>query len=422
MNGSYASLTEPTSGLAAGTQFDTIYSDTTLDLVTTPVSYANLTAAGLTDTRNRVNLGHAIDGYRLAPGVRMTGDRNTVLGALYSLPGAAIAPAMNQIAGTVYADAMNTAQSLDTMFASAAEDHTIGGDSMMVNLSANQRTGMTAMNEAPAETDSVMGPFWARGLGQWSTTATDGNAPAYHSTAGGLVLGMDIPLHSRAKLGASFGYAHANITTTNGATATLNTERLSVYGGAKSGDFRFDGELAGALVQYSAKRLLEVGTLARTANGSTTGLNFSINATTHYGDGLVQPFLQVGFDHVGRSSFNEANAGDLSLNVKDNDLDNARTLLGFDLKTAGTTYGFGARLAWAHDFASSDTALDAALSGSPSGTYTVYSSKTGRDAAVMKLSLTAKLGSGIDGYLSYGGEVRDRQATQTAALGARWTW
>lgn len=422
ITGSYASLVQPTAGLAAGTQFDTIYSDTAMDLVATPVSYANLTAAGLSDTRNRTNLGHAIDGYRLAPGVRMTGDRNAVLGAVYSLSGAAIAPAMNQVAGTVYADAMDTAQSLDTMFAAATEDHGIGGDHVVANLSANQRTGMTAINSAPAKTDSVKGPFWARGLGQWSTTATDGNAPAYHSAAGGMIIGMDLPLRARTKLGASFGYAHADVATTNGATAKLNTERLSIYGGTAAGDFRFDGELAGALVQYDVKRQLDIGTLNRTATGSTNGVNISAGATAHYGSGWLQPFLQVRFDHVGRSSVAEANAGDLSLNVSDDNVDNTRTLLGFDLKTGGTSYNIGARLGWAHDFEPNAIGMDAALSGSPAGLYTVYSSETGRDAAVVNLSLSAKLGSGIDGYISYGGELRARQTTQTAALGIRWSW
>ncbi|GAA0575860.1 autotransporter-associated beta strand repeat-containing protein [Rhizomicrobium electricum] len=422
ITGSYASLIQPTSGLAVGTQFDTIYSDTAMDLVATPVSYANLTAAGLTDTRNRTNLGHAIDGYRLAPGVRMTGDRNAVLGAIYSLGGPAIAPAMNQVAGTVYADAMNTAQSLDTMFASATEDHGIGGDHVVASLSANERTGMTAINTAPAQTDSAKGPFWARGLGQWSTTANDGNAPAYHSAAGGLIVGMDIPLRSRAKLGASFGYAHADVATTNGATARLNTERLSVYGGTTAGDFRFDGELAGALVQYDVKRQLEIGALTRTATGSTSGMNLSVGATAHYGSGWLQPFLQVRFDHVGRSSLSEANAGDLSLNVADADFDNTRTLLGFDFKTGGTTYNIGARVGWAHDFEPKAAAMDAALSGSSAGVYTVYSSETGRNAAVVNLNLSAKLGSGVDGYLSYGGELRARQTTQTAAIGLRWSW
>ena len=103
-------------------------------------------------------------------------------------------------------------------------------------------------------------------------------------------------------------------------------------------------------------------------------------------------------------------------------IDNARTLLGLDLKTGGTTYGFGARVAWAHDFAPSATAMEAALSGSPGSVYTVYSSQTGRDAAVVKLSLSARLDAAINGYIEYGGEVRERQTTQTAALGVRWNW
>jgi autotransporter-associated beta strand protein len=424
--GSYASLTEPTSGLAPGTQFDTIYSDTGMDLVVTPVSYANLSPLGVTDTTNRMSLGAAINSYRLPPGVRMTGDRNTVLGALYSLPASSIGPTMDQIAGTVYGDAMNTAEVLNAMFASGSDDHRNGANVMISALSVTPNGAFTAINSAaaPQKADLVnAGPFWLRGLGMWSTTKTDGNAPGYHDNAGGLMGGVDIPTDGPLAVGASFGYAQANVTTNNAAKAKVQSERVAGYSDFASGNWRVDGEVAISYQQYGATREIDVGTLTRVAKGDTDGFNVTADAIAHYGLGYVQPFLDLRIDHISRSSFTETNAGDLSLNVKDATLDTPRTMLGVDLDTGkASPYSLGLRLAWAHDFGPDATRTDASLSGSPSAYYTALSSKIGHDAGIVNLSASAHIDDQVSAFVEYGGELRTRQTTQDATVGLRVNW
>ncbi len=182
VTGSFASIAQPATGLLAGTQFDALYNGTDVDLVVTPISYANTAPFGGTDTPNRKSLGTSIDSYRLAPGLRMTGDRNTDLTALYSLAASAIGPVMDQIAGTVHGDTLNTAVSVDRMFASAIVDHRSGFDVSAGNVLA-----------APEPASLIdASPVWGRVIGQWSATGTDANAPGYREDAGGLLLGIDL--------------------------------------------------------------------------------------------------------------------------------------------------------------------------------------------------------------------------------------
>ncbi len=430
VDGSYAGLTEPVTGLAAGTQFDAVYSATDIDLVATPVSYANLTPIGVTDTTNRQSLGHAIDSYRLAPGVRMTGDRNPVLTALYSLPAGSIGASMDQIAGAIHGDMMSSALSLNRMFDSTALDHR-NARSLMASVGFSRNGGIMAMNRmmAPQQADLTDGsPFWAIGLGGWSNTATDANAPGYASQSGGVMAGIDLSKDADAVYGIGGGYARSDVATQNAASGAVQMERVLGYGSQTRGDWHFDGEVSAALDEYSTSRQIVIGALTRTAKGSATGWTLSADGAVRYGTGFANPFLEARYDYVGRQGFTETNAGDLSLGVADESLDTARVTTGLDLdlnRMVGDrtpTLSVAMRLAWAHDFSKIDGVTNADLTGSPGVAFTALSSRIGQDAGIFNLSASGQIDNKLSLFGEYHLEGRTRQVSQSFLGGLRVDW
>ncbi len=425
--GSFASLTEPGSGLAAGTRLDAVYSNTDVNIVVTPASYANLTPLGVTDTANRMSLGASIDSYRLAPGVRMTGDRNPVLTALYGLPAGSIGASMDQIAGAVHGDALNAALSLNRLFSSATEDHRQRTSLSLASVGRMTNGQYAAINGVaspePAQLTDAS-PVWALGFGQFSTTKTDGNAPGYRDNAGGVIAGIDLARHAGVSYGVALGAATSHVLTKNAATANVTSERAIAYGGIVQDEWRFNGELATALEQYSSNRLIQIGSLSRNAHGSSTGWGFSASGSAHYGTGWASPFVELRDDYVSRSAFTETNAGDLSLNVHDESLNTPRSELGLDVRTtdSGDTLGMNLRLAWAHDFGTPYANTQASLVGSPLVPFKALSSKIGAEAALGNLAVTAKIDDTMSIYGEYDVEARTRSTSQQVSFGVHATW
>src|SRR5260370_19750853 len=127
---------------------------------------------------------------------------------------------------------MNSTHALNRLFDSATEDHR-NGRCLMASAIGRLPGGFAAINSVAspynAEASSAS-PFWAVGVGSWSNTATDGNAPGYSANAGGLIAGVDLKKDGDSTLGVAIGYARTNVTTKNQATAYAQTERLIAYG------------------------------------------------------------------------------------------------------------------------------------------------------------------------------------------------
>jgi fibronectin-binding autotransporter adhesin len=431
VSGSFASLVQPATGLAPGTRFDTIYSAADIDLVAAPASYASLGVLGVTDTANRHNLGSTLDAYRPAPGVRAAGDRNPVLAALYTLPVGSIGGAMDQMAGTVHGDALSAALAVNRMFNVATDTHRGGGD-MAVSAIGRLPYGDFAAINAPASprpaslgTDS---PFWALGVGAWSATAADGNAPGYRSTTGGIVVGLDLVDRPGGRLGVAAGYARAELENRSDATARVQSERLVAYGSLIEGRWRFDGEVAVAADQFSSTRSILMGLLNRIAKGNSNGWAYAAAAGAHYGDGPAVPFAEMRYDYVNRAAFTETGAGDLALDVGDARLKTPRARIGVDVdmdRLLGDVTGgiaLNVQLAWAHDFSSVSGRTDASLVGLPGAPFTAFSSRVGADAAIINIDSSVHIADTISLFGEYHVEARHRATSQTALIGLRANW
>ena len=102
VSGSFGSLTEPASGLAAGTRFDALYGSNAITLAVTPSFYGNLAAAGVAESSSERAVGSALDAIRPAPGVAMDPARSALFGPLYTLPAGSIAVGLDELAPSIY--------------------------------------------------------------------------------------------------------------------------------------------------------------------------------------------------------------------------------------------------------------------------------------------------------------------------------
>ena len=70
--GSFSALTQPATGLAAGTRFDALYTANDINLYVTPANYQNLSAWNTTLNTNQSQVGGAINALRGTAGVRVS--------------------------------------------------------------------------------------------------------------------------------------------------------------------------------------------------------------------------------------------------------------------------------------------------------------------------------------------------------------
>jgi hypothetical protein len=172
ISGSFNSLTEPTSGLAAGTRFDTLYGSNTISLVTTPSFYGNLAAAGVAASSSESSVGGALDAIRPAPGVAMDSAQSALFGPLYTLPAGSITAGLDELAPSIYADGMITARNSWYLMANAVSGQ----------LAA--RRGLAADNAANSAPGPNGSTIWVSGLAGYCTTGAGGGSPWLYRRAG----------------------------------------------------------------------------------------------------------------------------------------------------------------------------------------------------------------------------------------------
>lgn len=397
VSGSYANLTESASGLAPGTRFDVFYAASSIDLVVTPQSFANLGPLGGTDTPNRDAAGTGIDGLRGPPGANPTGDPAVVLTAIYGVPVGSLGPSFDQIAGAVHGDALVAASSLDRLVTAAT----------------------SPTHDEPYDTSSL----WVGAVGQWTTTAGDGNAPGSRDNAGGIVAGYDLIRTQDVLLGVAGAYAIADVVTKNAAQAHVKTGQFLVYGRLIDGAWRFDGDFSAGFDHYHSQRLIQIDALTRTAIGSADGWSASGDLSAHYGGGIVVPFGEFHYDYIERSGFAETGADALALIVQRGNLSTPRVLVGgdadLDRLLGDTGWAPTATLAWAHDFGETAGRTDAALAGAPSATFSTFSSRTGHDAVLAGLRVSKTIGETFDVFAGYSVEARARSTSHVVSAGLR---
>ena len=218
VSGSFAALTEPTGGLAPGTRFDLLYGGNAISVTVTPSLYGGLAAAGVVESRSERAVGGALDAVRPAPGVAMDPAQLAVFGRLYTLRADSIAAGLDELAPSIYPDAMIAARDAWYLMASAVS----GRLAAQRGLAADRSTGTAAGPDGST--------IWVSGLGGYASIGAGGGSPGFSAGLGGMATGLDMPLPGTGRAGVAVGTVEGRTASHAGGDATSSTAQLVAYG------------------------------------------------------------------------------------------------------------------------------------------------------------------------------------------------
>jgi outer membrane autotransporter protein len=440
--GSFSSLTQP-AGLQPGTRFDVTYNPTSLDLYVTPSQYANLAAAGSSQTTNQSAAGAALDGFRPAAGTLASGDTKTVFDALAPLDRNALPRAMTQIAGEGNANLALTGLDVGRSFGDAvgarlgqlhggqgsiAEQASRNLTSLQFNNQGGNNAGMGAGETAGGDASQARGA-WVRGFGKFSANNGDGNNPGFDRDIAGGVAGFDAPVATDLRVGLAVGYAWSDMTGKLGSgNATADSYNASAYASWTPGAWFVDASQGVTYNKFDTTRNIAFGPLNRGATGTTSG--FDLGTAVEAGRRFdvqgysVVPSVDLRYDALTTNGFSESGAGILNLTSTDQAARALRGGLGgkvsrvFDIDNgAKLEPELSAR--WEHDVLDQNYRTNQSLNGTG---FTITDAKPGRDAAVLGIGVAALVDDSLKLYAHYDAELRSNQTDHTVTAGLRYNW
>lgn len=460
--GSFAGLTQPANGLPAGARLDAVYGPGTLDLVATPASYANLAPLGIRQTGNQAAVGAAMDTIRPVAGLRMQGDAASTFGALYALAAASVAPALDQLSGTVHADALAAslahrrilgAGTAQRMAAIRAGDPALvaaqGALAPRIALDSARNVQMSArpgwddaagsgqgQGDGGDGADSAFGGWsvWGRALGSWGSIDGGGAAPGHSRQSGGALVGADRSFAPGLTGGMALGFLRGTVDGDGGTgEVRLDTYQASLYGlyapptAATVKPF-LDATIGTGLSRYDSRRNIAFGTLSRRAQGDSDGTDVTAEAgfgvTTRLEGVDIEPRAFLRWDRISRGAFTETGAGSLNLAVDGRTADALRAGIGV---SAARTFSVGngvqlrpeARIGYAREMQEGLGRGTHRLGGAA---FAVESARIGRDALTAGIGVTAFRGDRFAVVADYDLARSSGGTDHVLTLGLRWVW
>ena len=418
ITGAFNALTEPASGLPAGTRVDTLYGGHAISLAVTPGFYGNLAVAGIAQSSGERAVGGALDAIRPAPGVALDPALSALFGPLYTLPAVAITARLDELAPSIYANTMITARDSWDLMANA-----VGGQ-----LAA--RRGLAADHAANSAPGPNGGTIWVSALASYASVGAGGGAPGFTSGLGGAVAGFDVPVAGTGRIGMAVGTVDGQTWSRTGGHATSGTAQLVTYGQWRSGMFFVEAQLGLMYQQENARRSLPL--FGVSTRGDTDGLagggGVRAGIQRTLGAWLIEPGLGFnGFDlHLG--GLTETDGGALAESIGGATLGSAESTLavsaqrGFALSESVRMTVTG-RLGWSHEFADNAAGVSARFAGLSGSGFAVDSAPIGRDAAVVGMGADIKMASWpMSVFAGYGGAFNGGGNAQSFNAGMRFVW
>ncbi len=417
--GSFASLTQPSSGLPAGARFDALYTANDITLWVTPASYQNLTPFGVALSSNQTQTAIGLDAYRGTAGVRTDPATTAILGTLFAQQPAALPQVFNSLAGTIYGDALMESVQRDRAF----------GDTIAARQAAVREgvgaSSMSLANGGPGVT------VWLSATGQNTAVGSNGNT-GYNASAGGFAVGADKGINPNLTLGLAVGTSFGTVTSNNtGGKDDLTTTFVSGYGSYRLGAAFVDAQLGMNFGENAVRRSMPVFGSQAMANPNGTGADFSLEAGRVFQVGGFQltPMAGLRVDQASRGSLTESGAGAFSLAVNSGDAVGVQGKIGGRASTSfdigqGYAMSISGRLFYAHEFGDDGVNTTAAFtSGASAVPMSFRTARAGRDGALAGLGIDIRTPSkAVTFYVDYGADVRSNATSQAGSIGVRITW
>jgi subtilase-type serine protease len=273
--------------------------------------------------------------------------------------------------------------------------------------------------------------IWMRGFGSSSDTSGDSNVNGFATRGGGFSIGSDTEINSNLQLGLSA------VTGSQSQTVDVSSDS----GKARANAVALYGEYADG--PWSARALVSAGRSdTRTSRNITVGAttsnataSYRSNQTSFYGEVArsmdyaiyrLEPMVGMGYVRVASPAYTEQGAGALNLSVDALTRESIKSYIGAKLNRVLNhgTLQLGGRLLWTHEFGNVDTLpLNVGFASAPSGgTFQVQGINTGRDGAILGMSLVGEPSKQVSVYVDYSAEIKHAQSSHLVTAGLRYVW
>ncbi|MFC3231554.1 autotransporter domain-containing protein [Marinibaculum pumilum] len=358
------------------------------------------TTAGVTGRASSAQFLGAASQRVAAVRLGLAGDAGESMLALQALGAAPLSPAGLAEASRLAADATGPARLARPRFAGPVDGL---GSAVAAGPALHVGAGSSLAAMTGTETD------WGGWLQPYGTrTLRRGNdqGSRYDATLGGAAAGIDYRLADGLIVGASLGYARADV----GYLDSSNSQRMrsyqgGLYAGWWDGPWSLEGGLGLALNRYENRRDIVFGTVNTSAEGRYDGTEYSAYAEGGYRFDLalagrpvaLTPVASLQALRLDTGGYTETGAGALNLAVSGDRVSSVKSGLGLSLATPfmlddGRRITPEVRGRWLHEFADTNVSVDSRFATAGGAAFQVASDSLGRDAAVLGAGLQAELG------------------------------
>ena len=399
---SFSGLIQP-EGLPGGARFDAVYAPTTLSLIVTPAAYADLGAAGVAETANRIAVGASLDAGRPGAGLRMSAAQASLYYPLYGASADELPAAVDALSPDVYADGVMAARQAWSQGAGAVSDQ------------------LAARRGRPGSTAPDGTTVWGDVQGQ----RTDFGAS--RASVGGVMFGVDRAFGS-GLFGVAVGLGEASADAAGGDRAEGTLFQAVAYGAVARGRAFVDWQADYLRTEQDVKR--SGGRFGAGARGDVTveGVGGRIDAGLAFDVRRWRVEPVVGLSGLRLTSTGATETGGVTaadVHVRRNDslqsFAGVRFVRALSL-TPGVSLQIRGLIGWSHELEDVDADVRAGVLALSGPVFTVSSVRTGRDAAKLGLSFSGQATSRVTVYGAYAAELARHRESQQVSLGVRARW
>jgi autotransporter-associated beta strand protein len=434
VNGTFAGVDLSASGLPSSLRMDTVYGSTYVDLVTTPSSY-RIAPAGTVWSANQQSVAAALDALRPPAGtVSSNGALQGAINALYLMPPSQLGPLLTGL--SAQSEARGVANALDTLdaFATALQDHLIGGpmvagfNNLSLSVNGAGRNFYSAYNSiaspgsgpTSAAAQDTRGDtrgdmrgaiepnhWWSSVYYQYNMTSGSAGIGSGSANITGFIAGVEGEVKPGRLLGVAASFAHTDASGTDSGSGDHYV--AAAYGKRTAGPLQAAAYGGVAVSSIALRHDFQTGSGIVNSSGSATSLlaGGSIAYTFRVHGYEVSPTATASFAHMLFDGDRLTSPQGFAFNVPGQWTDRARFTLGPTLtRTITTDRGVKLTASVAGGFLYQTgpvTALDAQLFTAPTLGLTAPAGGAGGFADV---GVYASLTNWLIGFIRWHGEAR----------------
>ena len=397
VSGTYASLMQPASGLAANSRFEVVYLPKAVVLAVTPDSYGKLGGPG-----NAGGFGAVADKLRPAAGSPVGSAGAALAGGLAGLNEAKLARVMHQASGELHA---------------AALDSTVAGaQSLRAQIAGRFDDGFSGERH-----------LWGdAGRQSWKLDA-DGRAMGYDAERSTVVFGLDRTFSPTLLAGVAVSYGENDVDSAAGGGANAVGYQAHAYGAWLSGDYYVQGVVSGGVDTYKVNRRVDLSTGPRLYSSKVDGSSLSadVEAGRRFAYGAATWTLAAGLsgDRAKRDGVREAGDAAAALTIAEAERVSVQARLGGKVEgqaeVAGVTLKPQASVFVLQELNDKSSRLDVSLQGQR---FAVGAADPGATAVELSTGVSGQLGQRGRLGLGYGYRWSDKAQSHAlnAVLSIRW--